>query len=131
LGITGDGTTVSPSEIYCDLGFKTSWASTLEFFATVDGKIANGTVTGLQSAEIGGTASTATPANLLALNDQVVTASPRINLRKQTAWYTARTRGGVSGVVIYMTLSIRTVALQMLGRPPALIQDPQPQERRQ
>ena len=96
--ITGDGTTVSPSEIYCDLGFKTSWASTLEFFATVDGKIANGTVTGLQSAEIGGTASTATPANLLALNDQVVTASPRINLRKQTAWYTARTRGGVSGV---------------------------------
>jgi len=96
--VTGDGTAISPSEVYCDLGFRTSWATTLTFFATVDGKLANGTVTGLQSAEIGGAASTTLPANLSALSDQIVTATPRINLKKQTAWYVATTRNGVSGV---------------------------------
>lgn len=96
--ITGVGTVASPSEVYCDLGFRSSWASTLTFFATVNGKLANGTVTGLGLAEIGGAASSTTPASLASLSDQIVTASPRINLRKQTAWYVAKTRGGVSGV---------------------------------
>lgn len=96
--VSGDGTTSSPSEIYCDLGFKSSWATTLTFFATVKGTVSNGTATGLESAEIGGSVSTTTSANLSLIGDQIVTAVPRINLRKQTAWFTARTRNGVSGV---------------------------------
>ena len=96
--ITGDGTAGSPSEVYCDLGFQSSWATTLTFFATVDGKVANGTVTGLQSAVIGGAASTTTPANLSALSDQTVTATPRLNLQKLQHSFVARSRDGVSGV---------------------------------
>ena len=96
--ITGDGTLASPSEVYCDLGFRSSWATTLTFFGRVDGKLANGTQTGLASAEIGGAASTTTSADLSTLSDQIVSATPRLNLTKTTAWLTARTRGGVSGV---------------------------------
>lgn len=96
--ITGDGSTSLPSEVYCDLGFRTAWATTLTFFANVNGTLSNGTQTGLGLAEIGGDASTTTSADLSAISDQTVTATPRINLKKESAWYTSKTRNGVSGV---------------------------------
>lgn len=96
--ITGDGSAGSPSEIYCDLGFRSSFATTFTFVGTVDGRVSNGTVTGLQSIEIGGDSSPTTPANLSGIADQVVTAVPRLNIRKTNHSFVARSRGGVSGV---------------------------------
>ena len=96
--ITGDGSVSSPSEVYCDLGFQSSWAANLLFFASVDGKLPNATTIGLASAEIGGATSTTTAANLASLSDLTVTATPRLNVLKQLHTFTPGTRSGVSGV---------------------------------
>lgn len=96
--ITGDGSTSSPSEVYCDLGPQSSWAANLLFFASVDSSLPNDSTVGLASAEIGGASSTTTAASLNSLSDLTVTATPRLNVTKLRHSYAPNTRGGISGV---------------------------------
>ena len=104
--ITGNGSSASPSEVHCALGFRSSWASTLNFVARVDGLAPNGLATGLDFAEIGGTNSPLTRAAASPTTGQVVTAVPRINLQKRNHSYYARTRDDVSGVDIAFRLFV-------------------------
>ncbi len=96
--ITGAGTAISPSELHCDLGFRSSWAANLTFTAKVLGTIPNGANIGILSAEIGGDNSptiTATPPT-----DILVTASPRLDLRKRIHTIYPGAVDGVSGVTV-------------------------------
>ncbi len=96
--ITGAGTAVSPSELYCDLGFRSSWAANLTFTAKIMSNTPNNSTTGLLSAKLGGANSATQTATLPA--DLTVTATPRLDVRNKIHTLYPGTYNGVSGVGI-------------------------------
>jgi uncharacterized repeat protein (TIGR01451 family) len=93
--ITGDGTAASPSIISCDLGAQASWASSFNVTARAKGDNPNGSIAGIASASLD--APNSTKIDITDLPDDVtITASPRMNLKKQ---YRAEGPVTVDGII--------------------------------
>ena len=80
--ITGDGTAANPSILNCDLGTRAAWASTFNITARAMGDNPNGTTAGITSASIDAPNSTRVDLAVIP-PDVIITASPRMNLKKQ------------------------------------------------
>jgi len=93
--ITGDGTPGNPSILICDLGQKAAWSSTFNVAARALGSNPNGATAGMASASMD--APNSTRIDILTFPpDVTITASPRMNLRKQFHNSVPVTIGGVT-----------------------------------
>ena len=80
--ITGDGTAADPSVLNCDLGTRAAWASRFNVAARAMGDNPDGTAAGLASGSLD--APNSTRVDLVSIPpDVTITASPRMNLKKQ------------------------------------------------
>ncbi len=94
--LSGDGTALKPSELNCDLGFRSAWAGDFTFPAKVMGTNPNNTMVGISNVEFGGANST--PVHPTTPPDLRVTAMPRLDLKIVRYTTAAKTISGVTGI---------------------------------
>ena len=80
--ITGNGTAASPSVLTCDLGTQAAWASSFNVTARAMGDNPNGTTAGIASGSMDAPNSTRVELSNIPA-DVIITASPRMNLKKE------------------------------------------------
>ena len=121
--ISGDGSAGAPSEIFCDLGFRSSFAADITFVARALGDNPNGTTSGIASAEFGGDNCDSILPDVSTIDDVTITAKPHYNLFKRVLTAAPASRGGVDGFQITYEFHVDTWKTDTNGDP---TDDPDP-----